>query len=177
MPENLLTTEATWWQSGVQHCPQERSKWQPWSANASRLTGYNHIKVRLIYLLITEPNLSCLLIHSLSSRLIMFPLRLVTATVLTGVAIAVPSTLCSRDSTAANVSTPAAACQDSSFFTQLVDHNDTTSSNATFLQQYELITEYYAPGGPILFYQGAEESNMTCLVGSRTIFSVDHNSL
>ncbi|KAI1376539.1 hypothetical protein F4677DRAFT_459707 [Hypoxylon crocopeplum] len=40
-------------------------------------------------------------------------------------------------------------------FTQKVNHTIDTSS-ATFKQRYQLITQYFEPGGPILFVQSAE---------------------
>lgn len=39
-------------------------------------------------------------------------------------------------------------------FTQSLDHN--SNSTATFNQQYYLVTDYFKPGGPILFLQGPE---------------------
>ncbi|KIY01019.1 uncharacterized protein Z520_03685 [Fonsecaea multimorphosa CBS 102226] len=47
------------------------------------------------------------------------------------------------------------------FYDQTIDHNATKSG--TFKQQYQLILDYYKPGGPILFMQGAETANLSCL--------------
>ncbi|OAL38393.1 hypothetical protein AYO20_02452 [Fonsecaea nubica] len=47
------------------------------------------------------------------------------------------------------------------FYDQKIDHNATKSG--TFRQQYQLIMDYYKPGGPILFLQGAETANLSCL--------------
>jgi hypothetical protein len=38
--------------------------------------------------------------------------------------------------------------------TQLVDHGGNNTS--TFNQRYQLVTDYFKPGGPILLIQGAE---------------------
>ncbi|KAF2674716.1 hypothetical protein BT63DRAFT_420000 [Microthyrium microscopicum] len=46
-------------------------------------------------------------------------------------------------------------------FAQLLDHNSTNKT--TFHQSYQLDTSRYKPGGPILFYQGAESSQINCL--------------
>ncbi|KIW24343.1 uncharacterized protein PV07_10062 [Cladophialophora immunda] len=47
------------------------------------------------------------------------------------------------------------------FYDQTIDHNATKSG--TFKQQYQLIMDHYKPGGPILFFQGAETANISCL--------------
>ncbi|RFU26834.1 hypothetical protein B7463_g9505, partial [Scytalidium lignicola] len=47
------------------------------------------------------------------------------------------------------------------FMAQKVEHN--SSSNATFQQQYQVIDEYYKPGGPVLYLQGAESRTIECL--------------
>jgi hypothetical protein len=54
-------------------------------------------------------------------------------------------------------------CQNGTqFFRQPVWHGSTNATamgrNDTFLQQYQVITDYFQPGGPIFFYQGAESS-------------------
>lgn len=56
-------------------------------------------------------------------------------------------------------------CEHVKNFTQLVDHvGGTTSPQApTFLQQYQLDTSLYRPGGPILFHQGDEAATMFCV--------------
>ncbi|KAJ4487645.1 serine carboxypeptidase S28-domain-containing protein, partial [Lentinula aciculospora] len=46
-------------------------------------------------------------------------------------------------------------------FNQPVDHSG-SNSNATFSQRYSISTEYYQPGGAIIFYQGAENSEFLC---------------
>ena len=52
------------------------------------------------------------------------------------------------------------------FFPQPIDHatfnSDWTDPHQTFLMQYEVNDTYYKPGGPILFYQGAETSAISC---------------
>ena len=57
------------------------------------------------------------------------------------------------------------------YFRQLVNHpknggytprEDESTETDTFLQQYQMITDYFKPGGPIIFYQGAEGPE-TCL--------------
>ena len=50
------------------------------------------------------------------------------------------------------------------FFDQKIDH--ALGNSSTFPQQFQVISDYYNPGGPILFYQGAENSVMTCLEDS-----------
>lgn len=51
---------------------------------------------------------------------------------------------------------------DTQFLTQPIDHSN--PQLGTFQQQYQLVTEFYKPGGPILFYQGEETPDMTCAV-------------
>ncbi|KAJ3821069.1 serine carboxypeptidase S28-domain-containing protein [Lentinula raphanica] len=46
-------------------------------------------------------------------------------------------------------------------FDQPLDHSGSLS-NATFSQRYWISTEFYQPGGPIIFYQGAENSQFLC---------------
>ena len=48
------------------------------------------------------------------------------------------------------------------FLDQKIDHFG--KHQGTFKQQYQVIDEFYKPGGPILFYQGAENGEMVCLV-------------
>lgn len=67
---------------------------------------------------------------------------------------------------------PANCTYPTRYFRQLVDHSKNegdyilngidSSKSATFLQQYQMITDYFKPGGPILFYQGAE-APLSCL--------------
>lgn len=47
-------------------------------------------------------------------------------------------------------------------FKQKVDHIG--DSGEVFQQQYQVIDEYFHPGGPIIFYQGGEATDMICLV-------------
>lgn len=46
------------------------------------------------------------------------------------------------------------------FFTQKLDHM--SNNTATFQQQYQLITNFFQPGGPILYTISAESSTMQC---------------
>lgn len=39
--------------------------------------------------------------------------------------------------------------------TQKLDHGN-ASSTATFQQRFQVVTDYFKPGGPLLFHQGAE---------------------
>lgn len=48
------------------------------------------------------------------------------------------------------------------WFTQKLDHAD-SQSTVTFQQRYQLDTTSFKPGGPILFYQGAESSSFLCI--------------
>lgn len=48
------------------------------------------------------------------------------------------------------------------FLQQQVDPS--TNSRETFGQQYQVIDDYFKPGGPILFYQGAETAVFACIV-------------
>jgi hypothetical protein len=69
---------------------------------------------------------------------------------------------------AANVSTgnPVNCPNGTSFFPQPVDHatwDGTYGGNITFLQQYELIDQFYKPGGPILLLPSDESSQILCL--------------
>jgi hypothetical protein len=43
-------------------------------------------------------------------------------------------------------------------FTQFVHHD--SNSTETFQQQYQLVTDFYKPGGPILFSQGYPQASM-----------------
>ncbi|KAJ9604009.1 hypothetical protein H2200_011531 [Cladophialophora chaetospira] len=47
------------------------------------------------------------------------------------------------------------------FFNQAVDHGSTKAG--TFGQQYEILTDHFKPGGPILFWQQAETSSFGCM--------------
>ena len=58
------------------------------------------------------------------------------------------------------------------FFDQKIDHQ-TQSNNATFKQQYQLIDDYFNPGGPILFYQGGETVDMLCMVRRKSLKIAD----
>lgn len=57
-----------------------------------------------------------------------------------------------------------ATCRGGSFMTQWIDHSN--HSAGTFQQQVQVLTEHFKPGGPILFFQGEESTEMTCVVGS-----------
>ncbi|KAI1412085.1 peptidase S28 [Hypoxylon sp. FL1857] len=64
---------------------------------------------------------------------------------------------------------PSGCNQTTHFFPQKLYHNGNSSlsgagkgGNNTFLQQYQIITDFYRPGGPILFSQGAE-TDFECL--------------
>lgn len=50
-----------------------------------------------------------------------------------------------------------------SLYTQKVNHDSVSGANGTFQQQYQMISDFYRPGGPILFYQGAENAEFVCL--------------
>ena len=50
------------------------------------------------------------------------------------------------------------------FFDQQIDHFG--QHNGTFKQRYNLITEFFKPGGPILFFQGEESTELDCVVRS-----------
>ena len=59
---------------------------------------------------------------------------------------------------------PQANCtHPTAFYAQKVDHFDELSTK-TFQQQYQVISDYFKPGGPILYYQGAENARINCLV-------------
>ena len=68
---------------------------------------------------------------------------------------------------ALNISTgnPSGCGNNTSFFLQPVDHatyDGSVGANSTFLQQFEVITDYFKPGGPIIFFQGTENANFVC---------------
>ena len=48
------------------------------------------------------------------------------------------------------------------YFTQKVDHFD--QHNGTFEQKYNLVKDYFKPGGPILLFQGEESTYLDCVV-------------
>ncbi|KAF2104899.1 hypothetical protein NA57DRAFT_71100 [Rhizodiscina lignyota] len=54
-----------------------------------------------------------------------------------------------------------------SFFDQTLNHDANSGSasagNGAFKQKYQLNTTHFKPGGPILFYQGAETSSINCI--------------
>lgn len=54
---------------------------------------------------------------------------------------------------------------DTQFREQKVDHFG--KSKKTFKQQYQIIDDFYKAGGPILFYQGAENDQISCLVSKK----------
>ena len=61
---------------------------------------------------------------------------------------------------------PSECAAGTKFFPQPVDHatwdGKTYGGNQTFLQQFEIIDKFYKPGGPILFFQGAENPSFGC---------------
>ncbi|KAK5198654.1 hypothetical protein LTR92_001125 [Exophiala xenobiotica] len=72
---------------------------------------------------------------------------------------AATSLTCTADAAAtssSNCSTP------THFFTQFIEH-ETSSSKATFQQQYQIVADHFKPGGPILYYQQAETSLFACM--------------
>lgn len=50
------------------------------------------------------------------------------------------------------------------YFAQNIDHFD--QHNGTFQQKYNLITDFFKPGGPILFFIGEESTELICIVRS-----------
>jgi len=56
---------------------------------------------------------------------------------------------------------------DTQFREQKVDHFG--KSLKTFKQQYQIIDDFYKAGGPILFYQGAENDQISCLVSTKVL--------
>ncbi|XDG05311.1 hypothetical protein ABKA04_004926 [Annulohypoxylon sp. FPYF3050] len=73
---------------------------------------------------------------------------------------------------ASNIPTgnPSKCNQTTYYFPQKIYHNTNSSAsgatnqgNNTFLQQYQIISDFYRPGGPILFIQGAETPEFECL--------------
>lgn len=73
---------------------------------------------------------------------------------------------------ASNIPTgnPSKCNQTTYYFPQKIYHktNSSTSGassqgNNTFLQQYQIVSDFYRPGGPILFIQGAETLEFECL--------------
>ena len=51
------------------------------------------------------------------------------------------------------------------WFTQQIDHFG--QYNGTFQQRYNLVTEFFKPGGPIFFFQGEESTDLDCVVSSQ----------
>lgn len=53
------------------------------------------------------------------------------------------------------------------FFNQTLNYDlsspSSSAGNGTFQQQYQLNTTFFRPGGPILFYQGAEVGTIGCM--------------
>lgn len=83
--------------------------------------------------------------------------------VLAAIAVVVgASTLLSKPVAAAELLKPNCSTQ---FFTQAIDHNDTSSG--TFQQQYQILSTHFKPGGPIIYYQQAETSTMACMVSEK----------
>ena len=50
------------------------------------------------------------------------------------------------------------------YFSQPIDHFG--QHNGTFQQKYNLVTDFFKPGGPILFFQGEESTTLDCVVSS-----------
>lgn len=50
------------------------------------------------------------------------------------------------------------------FITQEVDHFG--KANGTFQQRYNIVTDFFQPGGPILLFQGEESTTLDCVVGN-----------
>jgi hypothetical protein len=48
------------------------------------------------------------------------------------------------------------------YYDQKIDHFG--KYNGTFKQKYNLVTEFFKPGGPILFFQGEEGTSLDCVV-------------
>ncbi|KAK7906123.1 hypothetical protein LTR67_000849 [Exophiala xenobiotica] len=46
-------------------------------------------------------------------------------------------------------------------FTQSIDHFG--QHNGTFRQKYNMVTDFFKPGGPIFFYQGEEQTYLDCV--------------
>jgi hypothetical protein len=61
---------------------------------------------------------------------------------------------------------------DTQFREQKVDHFG--KSMKTFKQQYQIIDDFYKSGGPILFYQGAENDRISCLVSTTPVLNQVH---
>ncbi|KUJ08199.1 uncharacterized protein LY89DRAFT_337845 [Mollisia scopiformis] len=53
------------------------------------------------------------------------------------------------------------------FFDQQIDHFG--QYNGTFKQRYNIITEFFKPGGPIFFFQGEESTELDCV--NSTVYS------
>lgn len=49
------------------------------------------------------------------------------------------------------------------YYKQRIDHFG--QHDGTFQQKYNLVTDFYKPGGPIFFYQGEESTYLDCVVG------------
>ena len=54
-------------------------------------------------------------------------------------------------------------------YTQKIDHFG--RHNGTFQQKYNLVTDYYEPGGPIFWAQGSEQHFLPCLVSDMASIS------
>jgi hypothetical protein len=50
------------------------------------------------------------------------------------------------------------------YFSQQVDHFG--NHNGTFPQKYNLVLDFFEPGGPIFFYQGEETTYLECVVST-----------
>lgn len=113
-----------------------------------------------------------LAIRSLSVFLVLAALKLVVAQSYSGLKLLNADQLNVPDvsaiAAAANVSTgnPAKCSNGTTYFPQPIDHatwDGTYGDNNTFLQQYELIDQFYHPGGPILLMLVDESPELLCL--------------
>jgi hypothetical protein len=55
------------------------------------------------------------------------------------------------------------------FFDQIIDHGSRAVDAATFKQQYQLITDNWQTGGPILLYISPQRDSMACGVRLATL--------
>lgn len=56
------------------------------------------------------------------------------------------------------------------YYTQAIDHFG--QHNGTFQQKYNVVTDFFKPGGPIFFYQGEEQIYLDCVVSHINLFAV-----
>lgn len=60
----------------------------------------------------------------------------------------------------ARTGNPSQCPNETRFFAQLLDHEK--EGCETFPQQFDMISDYFRPGGPIILYQGAETPAISC---------------